>query len=145
MTDISVTSTAYQVESRSWLIAQPGGIGFGYTPSITLDVSTFTAATHYANGYFPSGIALGKITASGKYGPYDATANDGRETCAGYLFSAVKVPNLLDLTVDAGAAMVAAFAVVDTAKLLAIVADSADGGGFWDSGASSDLPLILHV
>jgi hypothetical protein len=39
-------------------------------PSITLDTSAFTAGTHYPNGYFPSGLPLGKITSSGMYGPY---------------------------------------------------------------------------
>jgi hypothetical protein len=69
MTDISVSSVAYQVEKRSWLLSQHG-TDPGTTPSITLDVSAFTAGVHYPNGYIPSGTNLAKITASGLYGPY---------------------------------------------------------------------------
>jgi len=33
----------------------------------------------------PSGLVLGQITASGKYGPYDDGASDGREDAAGIM------------------------------------------------------------
>jgi hypothetical protein len=69
MTSIEVQTTSYQVEKRSWLLSQHG-TDPGTTPSITLDVSAFTAGVHYPNGYIPSGTALAKITASGLYGPY---------------------------------------------------------------------------
>lgn len=72
MTDVSVLSTSFQVENRSWLLG-PHGTGPGDNPSITLDVSAFTPAVHYPNGYILSGTPLGKITASGKYGPYSVT------------------------------------------------------------------------
>lgn len=104
MTDISVQTTSFQVEKRSWLLG-PHGTEPGATPSITLDVSAFTAGTHYPNGYFPSGLNLGKITATGLYGPYDNAAADGREVFAGHLFSSVKVPNTADTTKDVGAAL----------------------------------------
>jgi hypothetical protein len=72
MTYIGVESTSYQVERRSWLLS-PHGTEPGTTPSITLDVSAFTAGIHYPNGYIPSGTPLGIITASGLYGPYTVT------------------------------------------------------------------------
>lgn len=91
MTFIGVETTDYQVEDRSWDLS-PHGSEPGTTPSITLDVSAFTEATHYPNGYLPSGLPLGKITATGLYGPYDNAAVDGREVAAGLLFASVKVP-----------------------------------------------------
>lgn len=69
MTSIEVQTTSYQVEKRSWLLSQHG-TDPGTTPSITLDVSAFTAGVHYPNGYIPSGTALARITATGLYGPY---------------------------------------------------------------------------
>jgi hypothetical protein len=51
----------------------------------------FTAATHYPTGTLASGTALGKITASGKYGRYDDTATDGRQTFVGFLLTPQKV------------------------------------------------------
>lgn len=132
MTDISVATVAFQAEKRSWLIIQPGGIEAGYTPSGVLDVSAFTAGTHYPNGFFPSGLALGRITATGLLGPYSNAASDGRETCVGLLFSSVKVPNPADTTKDVGCAFVAAFAVVNLSKLPIAL----------DAAGQADLPRI---
>lgn len=138
MTDISVQTTSLQAEDRSWLLG-PHGTGPGDNPSITLDVSAFTAATHYPNGYIKSGIVLGKITATGKYGPYVDAAVDGTGTAAGILFSSVKVPNLADLTKDVGAALLV-HGFVDPNKLP--IANAAAGGGFLDANGRTDLKLI---
>lgn len=72
MTDISVTTTSFQVEKRAWLLS-PHGTDPGTTPGITLDISAFTSSVHYPNGYIPSGTPLAKITATGLYGPYSVT------------------------------------------------------------------------
>jgi len=72
MTDISVLSKSFQVEDRSWLLSQHG-TDPGTNPGATLDVSAFTPAIHYPNGYFLSGMPIAKITASGLYGPYSVT------------------------------------------------------------------------
>ena len=110
MTYIGVESTSFQVEDRSWLLSQ-WGQGPGENPSCVLDVSTFTAGTHYPNGFFPSGLALGVITAASDatktvVGPYDNAAADGRQTFVGFLHSATKVPNPADTTKDVGGALV---------------------------------------
>lgn len=75
MTDISVSTQLFQVEDRSWLLS-PHGTDPGTTPTITLDVSGFTAETHYPNGFIPSGIPLAKIAASGLYIPYVGQTNE---------------------------------------------------------------------
>lgn len=72
MTDISVATVNYQVDKRAWLLS-PHGTDPGTTPSITLDVSAFASGVHYPNGYIPSGTPLGRITATGLYGPYSVT------------------------------------------------------------------------
>lgn len=46
-----------------------------------LDISTFTAGTHYPNGYIPSGTPVAKV--GGVLVPYDAT--EGTVTGAGIL------------------------------------------------------------
>lgn len=68
--DLALSTTTYGVEDRSWLASRDGT---AFTQSITLDISTFTSGTHFPNGYIPSGVCLGKITASGLYGPYAGT------------------------------------------------------------------------
>ena len=88
--DISPRTTNYQVDDHSWLGSADGT---QRTESITLSVAAgFVAGTHYPNGFILSGTKLGKITASGKYGLYDDTAVDGRQTLVGFLFGGVPVP-----------------------------------------------------
>lgn len=48
-----------------------------------------------ANGdkLLPKGCTVGKIAASGKYGPYDNAAGDGRETAVGFLLEQINLRN----------------------------------------------------
>ena len=88
---LAQTVESFGQDDQSWLGSEHGTSN---ARSITLDVSKFTANTHYPNGYLVSGIALGKVTASGKYGPYDDTASDGRQTLDGFLLTAQKAPTV---------------------------------------------------
>lgn len=67
MTDISVVTTAYQVEDRSWYLGTAEMPGF--TVSGTLDVSAFDPNTHYPNGFIKSGEPLAQL-ANGLWVPY---------------------------------------------------------------------------
>lgn len=67
MTDISVLTTPYQVEDRSWYLGTAEMPGF--TVSGTLDVSAFDASTHYPNGYIKSGEPLAQLP-NGLWVPY---------------------------------------------------------------------------
>lgn len=141
MTDINVSTIQHQVERRSWYLGTAETPGF--TLNGALDVSAFTLADHFPNGFLPSGIVLGRITATGKYGPYLAAAGDGRGDAAGILFSAAKVPNLADLTRDVGCAVLVAFAPVAVGKLP--IADTVATGGFLDAAAQADLSRLYFV
>lgn len=132
MTDITVTSTTSQVENRSWLVSQHGTEP-GATPSVTLDVSKFAGL--YPKGFIPSGIVLGRITASKLYGPYDTAATDGSEAPAGHLFSSLAVRE--GSTKIGGAILVHGF--VDPAKLPATT-----GKGALDAAAKTALALINY-
>ena len=132
-TDISVRSSAYQVEDRSWLV---GTHGTDVTPSVTLDISKFTQNTHYANGYIKSGTALGKVTATGLYGPYDNAPSDGRETCAGLLFSSVRA---VDTSTGSALAKVGGARFVHGAVTAANLPATVDANG------KADLPLIVWL
>jgi hypothetical protein len=89
--DLTQRTTTYAGDDQSWLGSEHGTQA---TESIALDTSLFTPATHYPNGFFVSGIPLGKITVGGKYGPYSDAANDGRQTLVGFLFAAVGAPTV---------------------------------------------------
>lgn len=70
--DISVRKTGpWLPEDRSWLGSAHGTAA---TRSITLDISAFTANTHYPNGFIPSGIVLAQLTATNLFVPYAGNA-----------------------------------------------------------------------
>lgn len=132
MTHLGVTRSEIQAENRSWLRG-PHGTEPGANPNATLLVSLFTAGIHYPNGYIPSGIVLGKVTATGVYGPYDSAATDGRETAAGLLFGSLTVIPGIDRV---GGAIVR-HGFVNPAKL-----PIQSGTGSLDAAARTDLTLI---
>jgi hypothetical protein len=70
---LAQTTETFGVEDQSWLGSEHGTSS---ARTITLDTSAFTAGTHYPNGFFPSGLPLGRITATGLYGPYAGRANE---------------------------------------------------------------------
>ncbi len=80
-----------QTRSESWAQDDQRWLGSAHgtdaTRSITLDTSAFTKATHYPNGYFPSGLYLDPIGSSGLYGPAAAGSTSGV-----FLFCAVRAP-----------------------------------------------------
>ncbi|KUN16508.1 K structural protein [Streptomyces antibioticus] len=86
--DLSLKVESFTQDKRNWL---GSAHGTDAPVSVTLDVSKFTAGTHYPDGYIKSGIPLGKVTATGLYGPYDDAASDGRQTAVGFLFTAQDV------------------------------------------------------
>lgn len=142
MTDIAVYTTSVQAENLSWDLSNPG---VAYVESGTLDLTAFNAGQHYPNGYIPSGTVLGKITASGKLGPYLDTAVDGRTTAVGYLQASVPVtlPNGTVKTVS-GCAVLRAFGVVSVAKL-PFTSGTAALGGYIDANGQTDLAKIFHA
>lgn len=135
MTDITVTTTQSHVEKRSWLLSSHGTEP-GTTPSCTLDITAFTAATHYPNGYIPSGIVLGVITATGMLGPYDPAALDGTETAVGHLFGS--------LTVNTGSTKVGGAYLVHgfVARGKLPIASGTAGG--LDAAAEAELGHIIY-
>lgn len=84
--DLTPTTTTYGTDSKRWLGAEHGT---NECESITLDPALMLAA--FADGEIPSGVVLGRVTATGRYGPYSDAAGDGRQTARGHLFDTVKV------------------------------------------------------
>lgn len=80
---------------QSWL-GSTHGIANARTE--ILDISTFTAGTHYPNGYIPSGLPVAKV--SGVLVPYDAT--EGTTTGAGILAGFVLTDQPVVGTADFG-------------------------------------------
>lgn len=87
--DLTVRSETLSSGDQSWL-ASAHGTNAGRT--ITLDKSAFTANTHYPDGFFKSGLALTRITATGKYGPYTNAGAGTGDVLAGFLLDSPSVP-----------------------------------------------------
>jgi len=123
--DLSITTKSYGVENHSWLGSRHG---HDNAQPCTLDTSLFTPGTHYPNGFFLSGIPLGRVTATKKMGPYDDAASDGRQTLVGMLFTSVRAPE--DNTHDPIAAQLLHCLVVEAALPIAVdAAGKADVAG----------------
>lgn len=80
---------------QSWL-GSAHGIANARTE--VLDISAFTAGTHYPNGYIPSGLPVAKV--GGVLVPYDAT--EATTTAAGVLAGFVLTDQKVDGTADFG-------------------------------------------
>ncbi|AZM53334.1 head decoration protein [Streptomyces sp. WAC 01529] len=119
--NLTTTTETFGQDDQSWLKSAHGTES---AQTITLDTSAFTPATHYPKGYFPSGLPIGKITATGKYGPYDGAASDGREALVGFLFTAVSAPSVN--TIDPQGALLWHGAVVESK--LPVAVDAAGKG-----------------
>lgn len=125
---IAVKTTSYQASDKSWKRASvyPNRGG-------TLDISAFTANTHYPNGYIPAGTAVGLLTATHIYAPYLNGGSGGAEVCAGLTAEDVIVPNLLDTTKDAP------FALMEDGIVIQAKLPFQSGAGSIDSAAKADL------
>lgn len=85
-TSLGITEEAEFLASEHRMVKRSG---------ITLDFATIPLSG--SDRPLVKGTALAKITASGKYGPYDAGALDGRQTPgeddAGYLLESINAKN----------------------------------------------------
>lgn len=105
MSDISVrTEQTFVNENQTWI--GPGGLSaMKDARSITLDRSAFDLVTAFPNNLLPSGIGLGKITATGLYAPYVDGNSDGTQVLRGHLMVTVAADKLSAATADIPAAL----------------------------------------
>ncbi len=110
----------------------------GGSPSIAVATGTGGANAHYLNGYIPSGTAIGLVTASGLFGPYDDGASDGRQTCYGFTYGDVRAIRQNGTTASkVGTGAVVYDAAVSVSKL-----PFQSGTGSIDANGKADLPNI---
>ncbi|MEV6555877.1 potassium transporter [Nocardia sp. NPDC051756] len=85
--DLTVKNETFAQDNQDWLASAEGT---DRARTITLDLTTFTAGTHYPDGWLKSGFALKKL-GSGKYGLFTA-GDESAAVIAGHLLTPVKVP-----------------------------------------------------
>jgi hypothetical protein len=87
--NLAITEESWGADSKDWLATRKG---FDTARSITLNLALFTEALGFET-FIPSGTVVGKVTASGLYGPYDPDGADGRQTAEFHLLNAVSLTN----------------------------------------------------
>lgn len=132
--DLRMTTETFAQDDQRWLASQHGA---DTAQPVTLDVSKFTAATHYPDGFIKSGCVIAE-SASGTmfepYNPADTTTTAG--TAVGILLSGVPVRS--GATSVVGALVKHCF--VDSSKMPFGTGSSTKGA--FDSAAQADL---IHV
>lgn len=131
--DLTQRTESFVSDDQSWLGSSHAT---DTAETVTLDITAWTTllGSTFTGGYIPSGVSLGIITASGKYGPYLEAAGDGRTVMRGLLFHAVRAKST-DTTDKIGALIW--HGQVITAKL-------PTGHGV-DANGKADLPLLQFV
>lgn len=87
-------SETYGAGDQSWL---GSAHGIHNCRSAVLDISTFTEATHYPDGYIPSGTAVADV--GDVLVPYNSAGADGSEVLAGFVFTDQATDGTEDLNV----------------------------------------------
>lgn len=117
--DLTIKTQSYGQEDQTWL-GSAHGTETG--EPVTLQANLFTLGTHYPDGFLKSGIVLGKVTATGLYGPYSDAAVDGRTVAVGILLASVQLPTTVDANTKPQGSMIRHGIVVES-KLIGIDAN----------------------
>lgn len=117
---------------QSWL-GSTHGIGNARTG--VLDISTFTAGTHYPNGYIPSGFPLAVV--GNMFVPYDVTVGvtTGAGILAGHLATDQQVVGTTDFAVP----------LIDHGRVKAAKVASLALAGFVKPIAAKNATTIVYV
>lgn len=143
MTDISVHSYQLLPENLSWDLSPDQDAV--YVEGGTLDVSKFTQAQHFPNGFIPSGTVLA-VNPAGDLVPYLNSAVDSTNVAVGLLRASVQVIRPADGSTKAkvGVAVMKAFGVVSQ-KALPFTSANAAAGGYIDAAGITDLGHIFFA
>lgn len=141
-----VSTTFAKGEDLSWLRSEYGTEHGGL--SITLDYSLF-GSTPFPGLIVKSGTVLGKVTASGKYGPYKSDASDGTQLPVGFLLGTIDLTdgNRVTAGTDQSASLLMR-GVVISGKVPQGTGSSATTPGALDSTATTyptDLTAVSAV
>lgn len=110
----------------------------GSSPAVGVSTGTGGVNAHYLNGYIPSGTAIGLVTATGLFGPYDDGASDGRQVAYGFTYGDVRaIRQNGSVASKVGTGAVVYDAVVSVSKL-----PFQSGTGAIDANGKADLPNI---
>lgn len=123
--NLTPVTEAWGNEDLSWL---GSAHGLEMADSVTLDRALLNAAW-VTDGVVPAGVIVGLVTATGRYGPYDNAAVDGRAVAAGLLIGPVAT----------GGAGNPVGAIISHGQVITAKLPATSG---YDAAAEADLPLV---
>ena len=88
---VTTAGTARIDPVTNTMVVTGGVIRLGGTPQ-SARFAGATRSSAVVNIKIPNGTVLGRITATGKYGPYDPGATDGRQAAAAVAFNDNAIP-----------------------------------------------------
>lgn len=130
----------------SYVITFAGALANQKVNAMTVSAGSIAQTTqgvtaHYPNGFIPSGCAVGKVTATGLYAPYNPSASDGSQVCAGLIYDDARAVWLAGATTQIADKVGVGLVVYD-----AMVSQSflpfKGGPGTVDAAAITALPNI---
>lgn len=131
-----ITTDSWGVDGKGWLLAKKG---MDTCRSITLNLALFLSADGFSQ-FIPSGTVLGRVTATGLYGPYTTAAGDGLDISRGHLFEAARLTDGMgNVFTSAGAALFWE-GIVRRDKLPVFSGTK----GELDAAAEADMPSIRY-
>lgn len=110
----------------------------GTSPAIATAITTAAQPGLTPNGYIPSGTAIGKVTATGMFGPYNPSASDGTQNIYGFVFDDLQAVRFDGST----ATQIPTGAVVNDAVVSLSHLPVQAGPGSIDSGGQAALTAI---
>lgn len=139
---VAVTGTP----GTSYVVTFQGALAAVKVPALTVSAGSVAQTTagvtaHYPNGYIPSGTALGLVTATGLYGPYDPTLSNGQQTFAGLTYAPARVLWQAGGTFTIAAEVAISLVIYDALVSLSHLPFQS-GSGAVDSAAKSAIPAI---
>lgn len=134
----SVTFAGLLAGANTPKLVATGAFTGGTSPAVATAITTAAQPGLTPNGYIASGTAIGKITATGMFGPYDPNASDGRQTVYGFIFDDLQAIRYDGST----AASIATGAVVNDAVISLSHLPVQAGPGSIDSNGQTALPAI---
>jgi hypothetical protein len=143
--DLNVRSQSFVSEDQSWLGSRHGT---NAADPITLD-GVLMATVADADGVVKSGICIAKVTATGRWGPYNPGAVDGRAGSAtsapGFLFTVAQLRDPMKGDASTVTNNVAAALLWHGEVVQAKLPIQGAGDGFVDNAAKALMPLIRFV
>lgn len=136
---LDITRDTWGVDNLDWLAERKG---FDTCRPGTVEIGLFVPE-HYPNGFIPSGTVVGKVTATGRLGPYSPALANGLDVAFGHMLQPVRVHDSNGNSFSRAAVAILWEGVVLLSKLPNFTG-AANTLGELDANGQADLKFIRY-